>query len=114
MVTIKSATEVETVFKTGKRYKTPYFMMLVSETPIQRDPCGRVAFIAGKKLGNAPLRSRCKRVLREMVRQSDYTWPTKDVIFIANASISTVSPVYLRSEYIRVLKQADLLEATAK
>lgn len=113
MATVTSPREIEQIFSQGSRVKTPLFMMLIHDTPDGRDPMGRVGFIAGKKLGSAPLRSRCKRVLREMVRQGGYAWPNKDVIFVARAQISNASPLYLQAEYVKALKKADLLEATA-
>ena len=40
----------------------------------------RVAFIAGKKLGGAVVRNRCRRVLREAVRHENGAWPGWDVV----------------------------------
>lgn len=50
---------------------------------------GRWAFIAGKKLGCAPLRSRCKRVLRECARELGGPWEGYDVAFIARRKAAT-------------------------
>ena len=48
---------------------------------------GRVAFVAGKKLGTAPERNRAKRRLREAARSAGAPWRGYDVVFVARQSI---------------------------
>lgn len=83
MSTIKSSREIDTIFKQAERAAHPLVIALVSQTAPGRGPCGRVAFVAGKKLGNAVKRNRCKRVLRASARRLGGSWPGFDVIFIA-------------------------------
>lgn len=44
---------------------------------------GRVAFIAGKKTGNAVSRNRAKRVLRAAAAQAGAPWAGFDVLIMA-------------------------------
>ena len=61
METIKSSADISNLFSAGKRLKTPYLTLIVgsrgrTENNVgmkQHDREGRVAFIAGKKNGNA-------------------------------------------------------------
>lgn len=53
MSTIKSSREIDTIFRTATRVAHPLLIALIAQTPEGRGPSGRVAFIAGKKLGNA-------------------------------------------------------------
>ena len=53
----------------------------------QHDHYGRVAFIAGKKLGNAVWRNRAKRRMREACRQAGGPFPGYDVAFVARKRI---------------------------
>ena len=62
------------------------------ETPSGRDPEGRVAFVAGKKLGSAPLRSRTKRVLRETFRRSGHLVPGYDLILVGRRAAAAAHP----------------------
>lgn len=47
---------------------------------------GRVAFIAGKKLGGAVVRNRAKRVLRAAARTAGGPWAGLDVLLIARSA----------------------------
>jgi ribonuclease P protein component len=104
--TIKSSDEISQLFNTGKRYSNRYLTVIVDFNCLKKDscyvashgPCGRVAFIAGKKSGNAVWRNSAKRRLREITRQLDgcIFFPC-DALFIAKRSI-------LRDSYSKVLK----------
>ena len=58
-------------------------MVLAYPTPQERGPLGRVAFLAGTKLGSAVIRNRTKRLLREAVRAAGGPWPEWDVVVLA-------------------------------
>ena len=64
---------------------------LNNEEKVQHDHIGRVAFIAGKKWGNAVWRNSSKRRLREICRCLGGPWPSFDVIFIAKSTIMDAS-----------------------
>jgi len=83
MGTIKSSREIDTVFREARRSAHPLIIVLARPTPEGRGLSGRVAFIAGKKLGNAVIRNRSKRVLRESARRSEAPWRGYDVLLIA-------------------------------
>src|SRR5664279_3722517 len=89
MGTIKSSREIDRIFRGAKRAAHPLLIVLAAQTPEGRGRSGRVAFIAGKKLGGAVLRNRCRRVLREAVRRSAGPWPTWDVVLIARVGTAT-------------------------
>jgi ribonuclease P protein component len=83
MGTIKSSREIDSVFQQAKRSAHPLIIVLARQTPEGRGHTGRVAFIAGKKLGNAVVRNRSKRVLREATRRCEGPWEGYDVLLIA-------------------------------
>lgn len=95
MDTIKSSIEISQLFSAGKRYKTPYITFIVEERApvqdrghdVQHDRAGRVAFIAGKKLGNAVWRNSAKRRMRAICHEMGGPWPDKDVVLLAKASL---------------------------
>ena len=95
MRTLKSASEIDALFKSGRRGSGRLVVVLASPTPDQRDPRGRVLFIAGKRLGGAVVRNRSKRVMREAVRRAGGPWAGVDVAIIARPGAQGATPVEL-------------------
>ena len=83
---IKSSREIDAMFRGAIRAGDSTLMLLARRTPEGRGRTGRVAFIAGKKLGNAVFRNRAKRVMRASVARSGGPWPGWDVALIARRS----------------------------
>ena len=102
--TIKSSADISVLFARGKRSHTPYLTLIVLRNEKQHDPCGRVAFIAGKKQGNAVWRNAANRRMREVCRANGGPWKGYDVIFLAKSDI-------LKASYSKVLSAcADAVE----
>ena len=64
---VKKNKEIQAIYRGGKSYVTRYFILYLFHT---HDVPIRVAVAAGKKLGNAVIRNRVKRRLREIFRQN--------------------------------------------
>lgn len=109
MITIKSSREIDHVFRTGRRQADPLVIALVAPTPPGRDRFGRVAFIAGKKLGGAVTRNRAKRLLRAAARAAGAPWEGHDVLLIARADTLKYSSSLLEGAIVRTLKKAGVL-----
>ena len=108
MSTIKSAREIDAIFRTAARVAHPLLIALIARTPEGRGPSGRVAFIAGKRLGNAVLRNRCRRVLREAVRRAHGPWAGYDVALIARPKTPTASRAELDAALSSLVDRAGL------
>lgn len=95
--TVKSSADVSRIFSHGKRFSTPFATLIVLKDEKQHDHGfhGRVAFVAGKKLGNAVWRNSAKRRLRAIVHDLGGPWEGYDVV------ISARSPI-LRASYSKV------------
>lgn len=100
--TIKSSHEIGLVLKEGTRKNSPFFTLYSKATPAQRDHSGRVAFIAGKRHGNAVWRNRSKRLLREGLLASGIVLPGTDLVLVANKRTHEVSS-QLIAEHIHKL-----------
>jgi ribonuclease P protein component len=109
MLTIKSPSEMERVFRVSRRGSHSLLIVLISETPDGRDPGGRVAFIAGKKLGGAVIRNRSKRVMREAVRRTGGPWAGHDVVLIARAGTREAPPEQMDGALVRLLHKTRVL-----
>ena len=89
MDVIKSSQEISTLFAQGKRFHTPYLTLIVLEQEYDRrtQSGGRVAFIAGKKYGNAVWRNSAKRRMRELARAVGAPLIGYDIVFLAKPKI---------------------------
>ena len=84
---VRSASDIDSLFRTGRRASVPAAVLLVGPTPAHHGTGGRVAFIAGSRLGGAVVRNRAKRLLREAARQVGAPWAGLDVAFVARESL---------------------------
>jgi ribonuclease P protein component len=92
MSTIKSSREIDTLFREAKKAAHPLIIVLAAQTPEGRGRAGRVAFIAGKKLGGAVVRNRSKRVIRAAARRCQGPWAGYDVLLIARPGTRVAAP----------------------
>ena len=81
--TITSNTEVNSLFQEAPRSVQKNIIMLMSVELPEHALAGRVAYVAGKRLGTAPTRNRAKRLLREAARAEGAPWPALRVVLIA-------------------------------
>lgn len=107
METIKSRRDISDLFSFGKRFHTPYLTFIVLSTK-QHGLKGRVAFIAGKKLGNAVWRNRAKRRMREICRNIGGPWDGYDVVFLAKKKINEGDFYDILKASEHALKKSDL------
>lgn len=85
MTTIKSSTQIDEIFNKGTHFNSRNLSLITYTGDIsQRDPMGRVAFIAGKRVGNAVARNRSKRVLRAVAQEVGLPQAGYDIVLIAN------------------------------
>ena len=88
---IKSSIEISRLFKQAQRVNTNSITLLLYKHQKQHDQQnGRVAFIAGKKLGNAVWRNRAKRRMRAVCYELGGPWAGYDVIFLAKKQTTKI------------------------
>jgi ribonuclease P protein component len=80
--TLTSPSEIDRLFKHGRRVSHVLMVVIAGPAP-EVAPEGSVLFVAGKKLGGAVVRNRCKRVLREACRRGGGLWPGSNVALMA-------------------------------
>ena len=112
MKTIKSSDEISRIFKTGRRYSTPHISLLVTRTAQQHDLTGRVAFVAGKKLGGAVWRNRAKRRMRGICADLGGPFAGWDVIFIARKGVGEAPYSTMRKNVAKALAKARITDAS--
>ena len=85
-------------------------MVIIKRNEKQHDLCGRVAFIAGKKLGNAVWRNRAKRRMRALCKDLNGPFPGYDVIFLARSSVSEADYGNMLSNLRKALVREKILQ----
>ena len=110
MDTIKSSDEISTLFQQGKRLNTADLTLIVLKSERQHDHQGRVAFIAGKKQGNAVWRNRAKRRMRALCKDLNGPFPGYDVIFLARSNVSEADYGMMLSNLRKALVKEKILQ----
>lgn len=112
MRTIRSNTEFDELFREGTRVSHPLVVALIRKTPSERGPGGRVAFVAGKRLGGAVVRNRNKRVLRAAAFGAGAPWPGVDALLLARPGTATASQEELAEALAHIRDRAARLVNT--
>ena len=109
MKTIKSSSEITNLFERGQRFNTPEISLIVLRNRNQHDHCGRVAFIAGKRLGNAVWRNRAKRRMRGVCQAVGGPFAGYDVVFLARRNVTEASFEDMVSRTLKALIRARIV-----
>lgn len=114
MDTIASSADISVLFAQGKRSHTPYLTLIVLRNEKQHDPSGRVAFIAGKKLGCAVWRNSAKRRMRAIACDLGGPWDGYDIAFMARSPILKASYGKVRSACAKALAKAEIVDSASR
>ena len=106
---IKSSEQISELFSQGKRVSAKEIRIIYKKHDEQRGPCGRVAFIAGKKLGNAVVRNRSKRVMREVARENGLPAAGYDVLLMATPATRQADHEVLNASLAKALRRAGIV-----
>lgn len=101
--TIESSREIDSLFKRGSRAANTYVVVIAAPTETGRGPMGRVVFVAGKKIGNAVFRNRCRRVMRASAARLAADWSGWDIALIARPAAAQAPPKELDSAILGAL-----------
>jgi ribonuclease P protein component len=105
--------EFERIRQNGRSWPQRFLVVIVLPQPDRPGAPPRIGVAAGKKLGNAVTRNRCKRKLREAVRQVYMNIPGGvDVILIARAPSVEASVAQLTVSLTETLQRARIWRST--
>lgn len=96
---------MEAIFAAGHRVGSPLAVALILKTPTERGRAGRVAFVAGKRVGGAVVRNRSKRVLREAALRMGAPWQGADVVLIARRGTADAPPAAIDNAVRSLLRR---------
>lgn len=108
---LKRKSDIQLLFNKGKSVANPYLVIYIRKREHKGEP--RIAFAVSKKLGNAVVRNRIKRLLREGVRPYVTEIDSRyDIIFVARAKIRGISLTDVERNITNLLTRAHLLNRT--
>lgn len=106
-VRLRRSDDINLVRKDGKSWRHPFVVLLVRKNSLE---VSRFAFITSRRVGNAVVRNRVKRLLRESVRYDlSLIEPGWDCLLIARPAIKTATFDETKTAVRRLLEQANLL-----
>ena len=98
---IKKKKDFLVLYKKGYRYKSKYFSLIGLSNALAYS---RVGVVASRKVGNAVIRNRAKRWMRELFRRNkDLLEPPVDLLIVASAAIKEATWPELTETYIQAL-----------
>jgi ribonuclease P protein component len=103
--------EFQHVFRYGKKLVTPTFILHILPTSAS---CSRLGMAVSKRVGNAVVRNRVKRLMRELFRQHKAVFqPTCDVVFVARHHAAEASLEELTRQFLSLLRRCQFSQDTA-
>ena len=78
------------------------------------EECGRVAFVAGKRLGNAVWRNAAKRRMRAICREVGGPWDGFDVVFLAKSGITSAPYGKVLDASLKAVSRSPLCDAAPR
>ncbi len=104
---LKSESDVQRVWQHGRAWAHPLIILRARPNGLEQT---RIAFVAGKKLGNAVVRNRAKRLLREAARQYlPQVVQGYDMVLIARGGMTDTTSTQVRPVVGELLARAGLL-----
>jgi ribonuclease P protein component len=103
---IRKKTDFSALYSRGRRYRGKYFSLIYVSNSLGFT---RVGVVAGKKVGNAVVRNKAKRRMRELVRRNKTVFKVPvDIVIVAKQEMTDVSWRKLRDEFFYALEASGL------
>ncbi|GHS89936.1 ribonuclease P protein component [Campylobacterota bacterium] len=94
---MKSSSAFSTLFKQGKSFHSEAFVCFYQSAEVNE-----IGFVASKKVGNAVMRNRAKRRMREFFR-AEIALPRGRYALVAKKPIASIDFAALRSRFSRAV-----------
>jgi ribonuclease P protein component len=91
------------IYKKGKRYRNRYFNLIYLANTLA---FSRVGVVASRKVGNAVIRSKVKRWMRELFRRNKNLFEfSVDLLIVATPDMGQATWTELREHYLSAARQ---------
>ncbi|WP_036717439.1 ribonuclease P protein component [Paenibacillus harenae] len=110
---LRNREDFSRIYRGGKSFANGQFIVYWSKQP-SADPF-RLGVSASKKIGNAVVRNRMRRMIKEIVRhQADRIVPRTDFILIVRKPATAMKLKEMEKSILHVLKKAGLLKNVSR
>jgi ribonuclease P protein component len=102
---LRSSQRFRTVYQQGQRFYTPYFTAFIL---LNDSGAAWLGITATRKIGNAVLRNRCKRRLREVFRRQQVKSPAAagyDIVVNAKPELATADFKLIEEAFAQTLQR---------
>lgn len=103
---VKKSLEFEKILKNNKSYRSKYAYIYIQR---HEDSIYHFGLSVGKKIGNAVIRNKIKRQLREIISENDYQ-KNFDCIIIVKKEICTASYLAIKEDINETFKKLRLVK----
>ena len=109
MESLKKNKEFKKVYENGKSYATRNLVIYVLN--YEKGDKNRYGLSVSKKIGNAVVRNKLKRRLREIIREfeKEYDFKSYDIIFIARNPVVDLKYKQIKRDIKRLYKKSGLI-----
>lgn len=98
--------EYRCIYNNGKRIPGQYIIVFVKENQLLHN---RFGIVTSKKLGNAVIRNRSKRIVREVIRNNlDKIKTGFDVVIVVRFNIREAVFDQVEKDYLRSMRKAGM------
>ncbi|MEG2457820.1 MAG: ribonuclease P protein component [Bacilli bacterium] len=97
---IRKNEDIQKIINCGKKKVNKFFVVYYINNSINHD---RFVLSVGKKIGNAVVRNKVKRQLKEILRKN-MTYNSRDYVIIVRNGINALDYIYKERELMSLLK----------
>jgi len=103
---ISRGKEYSGIYKVGRRIAGQYMIVFLKSNQLDRN---RFGIVTSKKIGNAVIRNRAKRQLREVIRKNLNNLPsTYDMVVVARFNIKDAVFALIEKDFLRLMRKASI------
>lgn len=106
---LRRSEDIARVRQRGRRWSHPLIVLFINAQPQESSSVSRFAIAAGRRIGQATVRNRAKRRVREIVRRHlDTLEPGYDCLLVARPALAAADSAALERGVLELLTRAGL------